>query len=109
AHTSLHDPLSAQISLLTDDSLQSASALANQSSRSQARAERGLRVRRALDHSTRVRPRRNGRAGICAAQSKAPAVPRADTDHTGPAISPGSMPMARSPTQAVQGSELTAR
>src|SRR6516225_5198705 len=39
-------------------SLQSASALANQSSRSQARAE-GLPP---LNHSTRVRPRRNGHA-----------------------------------------------
>src|SRR5262249_10431307 len=28
---------------------------------------------------------------------KAPAVPRSDTDHTGPSISPASMPMARSP------------
>src|SRR5262249_50301467 len=27
---------------------------------------------------------------------KAPAVPRPDTDHTGPSISPASMPMARS-------------
>src|SRR5215813_13265067 len=40
-----------------------------------------------LNHSTRVRPRRNGRAGICATRSKAPAVPRSDTDHTGPSIS----------------------
>src|SRR5215510_3669795 len=28
---------------------------------------------------------------------KAPAVPRSDTDHTGPSFSPASMPMARSP------------
>jgi len=27
---------------------------------------------------------------------KAPVVPRLDTDHTGPSISPASMPMARS-------------
>src|SRR5437762_9755120 len=43
---------------------------------------------------------------------KAPVVPRSDTDHTGPSISPASMPMARSRrlrAQAVQGSELTAR
>src|SRR6516165_5049323 len=72
-------------------SLQSASALANQSSRSQARAE-GLPP---LNHSTRVRPRRNGRAGICATRSKAPAVPRPDTDHTGPSISPASMPSGK--------------
>src|SRR6266480_6558371 len=37
---------------------------------------------------------------------KAPAVPRSDTDHTGPSISPASMPMARSRglrAPAVQG------
>ncbi len=41
---------------------------------------------------------------------KTPAVPRSDTDHTGPSISPASMPMARSRgfrAQAVQGPELT--
>jgi hypothetical protein len=52
----------------------------------------------------RGKPRRNGRAcgrqylrsAICATRSKGPAVPRSDTDHTGPFISPASMPMTRS-------------
>jgi len=52
----------------------------------------------------RGKPRPNGRAcgpqylrsAICVTRSKDPAVPRSDTDHTGPSISPASMPMARS-------------
>ena len=42
---------------------------------------------------------------------KAPAVPRSDTDHTGPSISPASMPMARSRglPRAARFRELTAR
>src|SRR5262245_8588732 len=53
----------------------------------------------------RGKPRRNGRAcgrqylrsAICATRSRASAVPRSDTDHTGPSLSPASMPMTRSP------------
>jgi integrase len=46
------------------------------------------------------------RSAICATRSKGPAVPRSDTGHAGPSISPASMPMARPPrAQAVQGSE----
>src|SRR6516164_10169182 len=36
---------------------------------------------------------------------KAPAVPRSDTDHTGPSISPASMPMARSPRASGSGQD----
>jgi Phage integrase family len=50
-------------------------------------------------HASDVRPRRNGhacgrqclRSAICATRSKGPAVPRSDTDHTGPSISPAYM------------------